>query len=320
MNKVLSQILKYLLLIFMLGVTVSVIGWLGWTAYSSYLNPPAEVKVPDLAGKSLSDAENTLKSMGLKATVIDQRYANNLPPNSIISQNPGQGRTVRKGRQVELVISLGSENIIVPDLNGKNLREATIILENAGFRVGKIDQKPDKTKPLGIVLDQHPIPGAPVQTQGSVDLIVNSAGAADFLVPVLVEKQLSESHDLIQQANLKQGSINWYWQDWIPPGEILKQSPAGGKRVPPGTMIDLDVSAGPPKGALAVSQRFFSFTVPKGEDPQKVTILLADKMGTYEVYSGNHLSNDEIRILLSAFGSAEVEVRVNNQTSKRARI
>ncbi|MCD6310268.1 MAG: PASTA domain-containing protein [Candidatus Eremiobacteraeota bacterium] len=320
MNNVIGQILKFLVLLFMVGVTLTVIGWVGWTVYTTYLNPPMEVMVPDLSGKSLSDAENTLRSIGLRASVVDQRYSKNLPPNSIISQDPGPNRTVRKGRQINLVISLGTENIPVPDITGKSLRTATIILENAGFRVGEIKNKPDRTKPIGTVLDQHPIPGAPVQVRGKVDLVVNSAGPADFEVPKLTEKQLADARKLILRSNLNIGTITWYWQDWIPPGEVLKQSPSAGKRVSPGTKLDLVVSAGPPNSTLAISQKFFTFTVPKGKDPQAVSVLLSDKMGTYEIYSGEHLSGDKVRILLSAFGPAEVEVKVNERTVRRARI
>ena len=100
----------------------------------------------------------------------------------------------------------------------------------------------------------------------------------------------------------------------------MKQSPSAGKRVSPGTKLDLVVSAGPPNSTLAISQKFFTFTVPKGKDPQAVSVLLSDKMGTYEIYSGEHLSGDKVRILLSAFGPAEVEVKVNERTVRRARI
>jgi len=67
--------------------------------------PEEKVIIPDLTGKSLSDAENLLIEIDLKVGIVSYIRSETFLPNTIIRQSPIPGETVPKGTAVNIVIS-----------------------------------------------------------------------------------------------------------------------------------------------------------------------------------------------------------------------
>ncbi len=66
------------------------------------------VDVPNVTGKSESEAKSTLTGKNLKVTV-DSAYSDTVASGKVISQNPGAGSTVNEGSTVKIVVSMGPE-------------------------------------------------------------------------------------------------------------------------------------------------------------------------------------------------------------------
>lgn len=92
------------------------------------------VTVPNVVGSSRTDAESALEELGLTVNVTEQ-YSNEVAAENVISQSEDADTTLHEGDSIDLVVSLGPEYVEVPSVFGKQLEEATQILEDAGFQV-----------------------------------------------------------------------------------------------------------------------------------------------------------------------------------------
>lgn len=95
---------------------------------------PKPVTVPNVVGSSRTDAESALEELGLTVNVTEQ-YSNEVAAGNVISQSEDADATLHEGDSIDLVVSLGPEYVEVPSVFGKQLEEATQILEDAGFQV-----------------------------------------------------------------------------------------------------------------------------------------------------------------------------------------
>ena len=78
------------------------------TTVTIYVSQGSEsVKVPNVAGKTESDAKAALKSAGLKCGSVSTEYSNDVEEGNVISQSVASGKYAEKGSSVDLVVSKG---------------------------------------------------------------------------------------------------------------------------------------------------------------------------------------------------------------------
>jgi serine/threonine-protein kinase len=122
---------------------------------------PAPVDIPDLVGKKKSEALATLDNLGLKATVTE--VFDDTVPKDVVKEQTPKGVAGHRGDTVQLVVSKGPQLFEVPDVRGKSRKDATKILEDAGFQV-KVSNIPG---PGDQVIAQSPSPGS-MKPRGTV--------------------------------------------------------------------------------------------------------------------------------------------------------
>ncbi|WP_084079472.1 Stk1 family PASTA domain-containing Ser/Thr kinase [Demequina sp. NBRC 110057] len=81
----------------------------GSTVTVEIATAPSTVAVPDVTGKSQSDAERELGTAGLGFTYDAPQYSDDIPNGAVISQNPNPGTEVAPDTTVTLVLSQGPE-------------------------------------------------------------------------------------------------------------------------------------------------------------------------------------------------------------------
>ncbi|MES9592623.1 Stk1 family PASTA domain-containing Ser/Thr kinase [Streptomyces sp. NPDC094045] len=109
------------------------------SAVALVVSKGAPVDVPDVTGLSVEDATAALKDEGLKAKVLPDRVHSSEDAGDIARQSPGEGTEAAEGDTIELTVSDGPRMVDVPDVTGKDVDEATSVLEDAGFEV-KVDR------------------------------------------------------------------------------------------------------------------------------------------------------------------------------------
>ena len=76
------------------------------------------VSVPDLLGKTKSQAKTALQKVGLKLGTITSIYSDNFDKNKICVQSKASGKKVKKGTSVNVTISLGPEKTYTYKMSG----------------------------------------------------------------------------------------------------------------------------------------------------------------------------------------------------------
>jgi eukaryotic-like serine/threonine-protein kinase len=75
-----------------------------------------DITVPDLIGKSLTEAEKTLADSSLKVGKINYQSSFSLLPNTILDQYPSKGNKVNKGTVVDLFVTKsGNETKVIEE-------------------------------------------------------------------------------------------------------------------------------------------------------------------------------------------------------------
>lgn len=135
------------------------------------------ISVPLLKRKSVRDARLSLERIGLKLGSIEE-VASTQPKDMVFDQQFEEGTRIRKGQSVGITVSIGkgAGEIIVPDLIGKSLTEATRLLADSTLKVGKINYQISGTLLPNTVLDQYPAPGNKLNSGNSVDLFITKEG------------------------------------------------------------------------------------------------------------------------------------------------
>ena len=108
-----------------------------------YVSKGAEtVSVPDLLGKTKSQAKTALEKVGLKLGTTSSSYSDNFAKNRICVQSKSSGKKVKKGTTVNVTISLGQEQTYTYKMSG------TIRIDSP------FDYETDPAATIKIVLNQ----------------------------------------------------------------------------------------------------------------------------------------------------------------------
>jgi beta-lactam-binding protein with PASTA domain len=142
---------------------------------------PVTVKVPMIAGMTVAEANQLLTARGLKLLVREKRPHDQLPPDSVISQDPLPDSPVNPQSTVAVAVSVGkSASAALPDFTGQPLEQAAKTLADAGLKLGAIIGPPSGPR---IVKSSEPAPGQPVPVGTSVTLTVAAAAAPAAAAP-----------------------------------------------------------------------------------------------------------------------------------------
>lgn len=210
-----------------------------------YLIPSRpEVTVPNLIGFAFSEAEKIADDHGLNLNVIKRENNETVQPDGVLSQVPKAGMIVRRGRAVDVVLSSGIETVPVPDLTGKTLIEAEILLDQAGLKKGDVYSESNRNVPKDRVIRQKPAPKTKIQKGAAVD-IYRSLGPEYVEVPNFIGVPLVKVQSELASLGLVFNNSVIYQTSPYLKGNILDQWPLPGEVVPLNTEMSFTVSSGP---------------------------------------------------------------------------
>lgn len=139
-----------------------------------------KAEVPNLVGKTVSEAQKALSNKGLTDGGSTEEYSNTVAEGKIISQNVKAGKKVDGGTSVSYVVSKGkkpAETVAVPDLRGYSLADAISALSNRGLSYKEIAA--DSPSPSGTVVDMSPDIGSQVEVGSTITLYVSNGTGSD---------------------------------------------------------------------------------------------------------------------------------------------
>ena len=133
--------------------------------------------------------------------------------------------------------------IEIPDLTGSSQTEALNDLQNLGFKVG-IENSAHPNVPEGSVIRTQPVANTPAGPDTLVTIIV-SVGPEAYPIPYVIDLETDRAIYVIEESGFVIGQRIEVNDDSVPIGFIISQNPIAGKKMGPGSSVDLVISAGP---------------------------------------------------------------------------
>lgn len=124
--------------------------------------------VPDVTGMGENEAVQTLQGVGLTGVNATQAYSDTVPAGIVIRQE-ATSDPVRPGDTINLQISLGKEQVQVPNVVGQPVAQAVQTLQAAGLEVKH--SVPPQLTGVAVVHVQTPAAGTQVDKGTTVSLV-----------------------------------------------------------------------------------------------------------------------------------------------------
>jgi serine/threonine-protein kinase len=198
---------------------------------------PDDVSVPTLTGGTRKEAERKLERAGLELGSVDRRASEDVPRNIVISQDPDPGSLIPPRSQVDLVLSSGKPEVVVPYVVGEDRATARDELVDHGLRVRERER--DSDEPAGVVVATDPPPATEVSVGTRVTLFY-SDGPEE--VPSVVGKTESQARTILRDAGFDV-SVSYDPETPAQAGTVLEQSPEAFTEAPSGTTVVITVSS-----------------------------------------------------------------------------
>ncbi len=222
-------------LIVALGITVAVL-------YHNFNAEPADVTLPDFAGKKYTDVTND-SSYKFKFTEQQQSDPSHAA-GIVIKQNPKAGTTVKENASITLIVSSGPKQVTLPDLAGKTGEDAQTALAQLGL-TAKVAQIPDDNVDSGLVIRTDPVASTQVASGSSVTVYVSSGKAVQKVaVPNVIGETLDNAKVDITAKGLTVGQVTQKDDSGKDQGIVLETSPLNGVQLDKGSAVNLVVSSG----------------------------------------------------------------------------
>ena len=233
--------------IFKIGVFVGlflvVAGAMGYLTLRLIVRSEDVVVVPDLVGKDVVYALEILTGLGLNTKVAGFEYRADIPKNHVAHQEPRPGAEVKRDRDVRIMVSKGSQTVVVPNLVGMDVREANIIMEENGLASGAVSKTHSEQAARGEVMSQAPAPGGIVKRGDMIDLLVSlGRWPVRFKMPYLDGLAPEDAILILERSQLNLGQIRHVQRTDRPKGVVVEQEPSSGYPVTSGTLVNLTVN------------------------------------------------------------------------------
>ena len=193
--------------------------------------PPGKVSVPDLKGKTRTDAETTLTSQKLKlGNVTEVDVTDDNQAGLVQSQTPSANSQAEEGSSVDIAIGKSKESKQVTNFTGQQYSVAKSALEALGFKTRKVEQASD-TVAKDLVINQDPNGGSnPV---GTLITLTVSTGSDKIEMPDLSGKTQDEALNILRNKGWN-GTVNQQTDRNNPKfddNEITKTNPPAGSQI-----------------------------------------------------------------------------------------
>lgn len=272
-------------------VVVALLAFAGFTLLGSGSGEEAEV--PNVVGMSAREATAALKEAGFELGTTDKSYDANAEDGQVIKQNPAAKTKAAKGSKVNITVSLGAEQVIVPDLEKMTAKEAQDALTKVGLvaHAGTAEYSSDVE--VNHIIKQSPAAGETVTKGDTVEYIL-SLGAENVTVPNVVGYSQSGAESALSSAGFSV-DVKTQYSSSVSEGLVISQSPNGGK-LEKGETVTIVVSL--------------------GEDPSTAEADIPNVVGETLSQAQNDLSNAGFNVVVSGKEDESAKVVSQSRTGR----
>jgi hypothetical protein len=132
-------------------------------------------------------------------------------------------------------------------------------------------------------------------------------------MPDLVGLPIMSAEGMIVSRNLVLSRVKYKPHEGKQYGEVVSQDPPPGKQVLLGSPVSVEIAVDKATFTNLVKQFRVRVKVPKGPELQKVSIVIADRLGSSEVYSKNHAVGEVVTKDFKAEGDATLKIYIDGR-------
>ncbi len=161
-----------------------------------------KVTVPSLIGKSITGAEELLIETGFSLEVTGEEHNEKIPKGLVLKQDIEQGKRIKKGSGIKVVVSSGKEQFTTPYFEDMDIKDVKMTLKKLGMETGKTTWVHSDHVARNRVITQRPLPG--YFSDNKVNLVV-SKGPYDvsYTCPLFIDMAEDEARSLAGALGLK---------------------------------------------------------------------------------------------------------------------
>lgn len=202
-----------------------------------------QVEVPQLRGLTLEKAHQVVEPAGLNLEVADQRHDPRVPSGRVLEQTPRAGDSVRRGRRVKLILSLGGKVLRVPALVGEASRAVAIEMRQEGFVPGDEAHVPSAKIERGKVIAQVPPPNTNAVINSRIHrLISDGPPTRQWVMPELVGLTRADAVRWVEKNGFRAGSFRPVTSSREPRGTVVAQIPLAGYPIRERDIVELAIA------------------------------------------------------------------------------
>lgn len=200
-----------------------------------------EVTVPDLTGSNVTEAAARLSAQQLSLRIdTAARASAEVPAGQVLGQEPRAGSLSRRQRSVRVWVSAGPKVAHMPVLVGQTERAARIRLAQEGLESVTVSEVRSNAVVADEVVAQEPAAGQPAT---AVRLLVSrGADVEGYVMPDVIGLESDAAAAFLRQRGFRVSVVSQQSASGLPPGTIVRQTPAGGFEVQPGDAISFEVA------------------------------------------------------------------------------
>ncbi len=225
---------------------IFVVGISAYFTLTTIIKSEDTVVVPDLVGKDVVYALRILTDLGLNTKVKGSEYSSDIPKDYVIFQQPEPGMEIKKGRDVRMILSKGAETILMPNLVGLSVQQASIILEENGLCREELSNTYNENIKKDDIIAHTPSTGDMIRRGKCVDLLISMGMRPKaYKMPDLRGLSFEDAIIVAERSNLLLGEIKSFYYKNKPKNAIINQEPLAGLRVIEGTIINIVINRKP---------------------------------------------------------------------------
>ena len=239
---------------------------------------PKTIEIPDVANMELEEAKETLEKAGFVIGKEREQNSDDVEEGLVIKTDPKAGLTRVEGTKINLIISIGNEEIEMDDYIGQGIDQVTTVLNNMDFKDIELEYE-HSDQPAGTIIGQSPEAGEKVVAEDTTVTLTISEGVRYVTVPDLNGFNQTAISEYERNTGLNIEVSSEEHSDTVPAGSVISQDPHANAQVQEGGTVKVVLSKGPaPKQVkMYVNSIVIPYEPIELGVPQVVEIYIEDK-------------------------------------------
>ncbi len=159
---------------------------------------PKTIKVPDVSGQQLADAEGALRQSGLTVGQVHKVASSSVDAGIVVTTSPAPGLLWPQPKPVAISVSAGPP---LPDFVGQNEQAIQQWASQNDIQLN-VQQASSSDQPQGTITSQSPAPNTPI-TQNETVTIMVSPGPPEVSIPNVDGQNINDARSALHQLGFK---------------------------------------------------------------------------------------------------------------------